>query len=162
MYEPCGMPLTKYAKFPFNPVNWPFFYGWVVIVVGTLGILMSIPGQTIGVSTFTDSLIDVLSINRDQISLAYMVGTVLSSFLLTGAGKLYDTHGVRLVAGIGSFALGLSLIVLSQIDVIISAIGIVGDVCAYSYGHDCRFLFYSIFRSRCAHIGFKDDDDAVV
>lgn len=127
MYEPCGMPQTKYAKFPFNPANWPFFYGWVVIVVGTLGILMSIPGQTIGVSTFTDSLIDVLSINRDQISLAYMIGTVLSSFLLTGAGKLYDTHGVRLVAGIGSFALGLSLIVLSQIDVIISAIGIVGD-----------------------------------
>ena len=81
------MNAIEYSKKPFDPSRWPFFYGWVIILMGTLGILMSIPGQTIGVSTFTDSLIEMLSINRDQISLAYMIGTVLSSFLLTKAGK---------------------------------------------------------------------------
>lgn len=96
--------------------------------MGTLGILMSIPGQTIGVSTFTDSLINVLSISRDQISLAYMIGTVLSSLLLTRAGQLYDTHGVRVVAGIGSFALGISLILLSQVDKITHLLNITDEI----------------------------------
>lgn len=121
------MNAKKYSKKPFDPSRWPFFYGWIIIVMGTLGILMSIPGQTIGVSTFTDSLIEVLSITRNQISLAYMIGTVCSSLLLTKAGKLYDTHGVRIVAGIGSFALGLSLIFLSQIDKIINWMNLAGQ-----------------------------------
>ncbi|MFY0652747.1 MAG: MFS transporter [Cyclobacteriaceae bacterium] len=118
---------SKFARIPFDPSKWPFFYGWIVIGLGTLGILVSIPGQTIGVSTFTDSLIDVLSINRDQISLAYMVGTVLSSFFLTKAGKFYDKYGVRAVAGIGSFGLGLSLIILSQVNKMIDWLGIAGQ-----------------------------------
>lgn len=122
------MSISKYARVPFDPSKWPFFYGWVIILLGTLGILVSIPGQTIGVSTFTDSLIEVLSINRDQISLAYMIGTVLSSFLLTKAGKLYDTHGVRAVAGLGSVSLGVSLIMLSQVDKLIGWMGISGQV----------------------------------
>lgn len=115
---------SKYAKFPFDPAKWPFFYGWMIIGFGTLGILMSIPGQTIGISAFTESLINVLGITRDQISLSYMIGTLMSAVLLTRAGKLYDTHGVRLVAGIGSFALGISLILLSQVDKIIEFIGV--------------------------------------
>ena len=110
------MPSLKYAKIPFDPSKWPFYYGWFIIALGTLGIIMSIPGQTIGVSTFTDSLIEVLNISRDKISLAYMVGTILSSFLLTKAGRLYDSHGARLVGGIGSVGLGISLIILSQVD----------------------------------------------
>lgn len=122
------MNASKYSRLPFDPSKWPFFYGWMIILMGTLGILMSIPGQTIGVSTFTDSLIDVLAISRDQVSLAYMIGTILSSLLLTKAGKLYDTHGVRVVAGVGSFALGLSLLLLSQLDKIITFLNIPGEV----------------------------------
>ena len=122
------MSTGKNARIPFDPSKWPFFYGWFIILLGTLGILMSIPGQTIGVSTFTDSLIEVLAINRDQISLAYMLGTILSSFLLTKAGRLYDSYGARIVGGIGSVGLGLSLIVLSQVDKIIISLGAFGKV----------------------------------
>ena len=122
------MNAIKYSKKPFDPSKWPFFYGWIIILMGTLGILMSIPGQTIGVSTFTDSLIKVLSLSRNQISLAYMIGTILSSLLLTKAGELYDSHGVRFVAGIGSFALGLSLIFLSQVDKIIDWLNLSGQI----------------------------------
>jgi len=122
------MNAIKYSKKPFDPSKWPFFYGWIIILMGTLGILMSIPGQTIGVSTFTDSLIKVLSLSRNQISLAYMIGTILSSLLLTKAGELYDSHGVRVVAGIGSFALGLSLIFLSQVDKIIDWLNLSGQI----------------------------------
>ena len=79
------MKQSKFAGIPFSASKSPFYYGWVIIVVGTLGLLMTIPGQTIGLSTFTDSLIDALSISRDQLSLAYMCGTIASSLLLIKA-----------------------------------------------------------------------------
>ena len=41
---------------PVAPKNCPFFYGWVMVAMSTIGIIASIPGQTIGVSVFTDSL----------------------------------------------------------------------------------------------------------
>jgi hypothetical protein len=43
--------------FPFAPGQVRVFYGWVILVVTTIGILMSIPGQTAGVSVFTDHLL---------------------------------------------------------------------------------------------------------
>ena len=47
----------RLANFPFDPARLPFFYGTVVLVCGTLGVLVSAPGQTVGVSVFTDFLI---------------------------------------------------------------------------------------------------------
>ena len=102
--------------FPFNPGRFPFFYGWVIILVGALGVLMSAPGQTIGVATFTDSLLEALSINRDQLSLAYLCGTVLSSLFMTRAGKIYDRYGARPVALAASLMLAFGLLYLSVID----------------------------------------------
>lgn len=57
------MKQSTFARIPFSAARAPFFYGWIIILMGTLGVLMSTPGQTIGLSTFTDSLIEVLSIN---------------------------------------------------------------------------------------------------
>jgi len=108
----------SFPYFPFAPNKFPFFYGWIIILMGTIGVLMSTPGQTIGLSTFTDSLIEALGINRDQLSLAYMIGTISSSLMLTRAGKLYDRYGVRPVAILAAIGLALGLLYLSQIDVV--------------------------------------------
>ncbi|MEM9889024.1 MAG: MFS transporter [Bacteroidota bacterium] len=113
------MKQSSFARIPFSAKQLPFFYGWVIIFVGTLGVLMSAPGQTIGLSTFTDSLIEVLSISRDRLSLAYMIGTILSSLLLTRAGKIYDRYGVRPLAVAASVGLAIGLLYLSQIDVLV-------------------------------------------
>ena len=43
--------------FPFRPTAFPFYYGWIVLAVSTIGLVMSAPGQTIGVSVFTENLI---------------------------------------------------------------------------------------------------------
>lgn len=111
-----GNARTRTANFPFSPARFPFFYGWVIAVVGTLGIFASVPGQTMGVSVFTDHLLVVLSIERIGLTEAYMVGTILSSFLLPLAGKFYDRWGARTMVVLASLALGLTLIYLSYCD----------------------------------------------
>jgi len=106
----------KLNRFPFDPGKIPFFYGWVILVVATVGLLVSAPGQTTGVSTFTDYLIDNLKISRDQISTAYMLGTIASSFFLIWAGKVYDKFGARWVGMATSLLLAFVLVLLSQSD----------------------------------------------
>jgi len=101
----------------------PFFYGWIVLFVGTIGLLMSAPGQTIGVSAFTDSLLDALQFSRDQLSLAYMGGTMLSAVMLTKAGQFFDRFGAIRTALIAAIGLSVALLYLSQIDKISSAFG---------------------------------------
>ena len=101
---------------PFQVSKFPFFYGWVILAAGTIGILMSIPGQTMGVSVFTESLLSDLQINRNNLSLAYLVGTLGSGLIITRAGKLYDKHGARVMAFIAGVMLGLMLVYLTRID----------------------------------------------
>ena len=105
----------RFKQIPFSPNKWPFFYGWIIIFAGIIGIVMSIPGQTIGVSVFTDHLLGALDIGRVNLSTAYMVGTILSGLLIPYAGRMYDKYGVRPVAMIAGFLLGLTLIYLSSV-----------------------------------------------
>lgn len=104
---------------PFDPRKIPFFYGWIILFASVFGVLISAPGQTMGVSTFTDHLIDAIGINRNQISTAYMIGTITSSFVLTWAGKKYDKYGARWTAMAASLLLAFVLVLLSQSDRII-------------------------------------------
>ena len=99
-----------------SPQYWPFFYGWIILFVGSLGLLMSAPGQTIGVSAFTDPLLEALALSRDQLSIAYMCGTMLSAVMLTRAGIFFDRFGAIRTALIASIGLGLALLFLSQSD----------------------------------------------
>ena len=69
-------------SFPFAPARLPFFYGWVIVAVATLGIVMSVPGQTMGVSVFTDHLIRVTGLSRLELANTYLLGTLASSFFL--------------------------------------------------------------------------------
>ncbi len=101
---------------PFSVSKIPFFYGWVILAAGTIGILMSIPGQTMGVSVFTESLLADLEINRNHLSLAYLVGTMGSGLLITRAGKLYDRYGARVMAFIAGVMLGVMLLYLTRVD----------------------------------------------
>ena len=112
----------KLNNFPFNPAKVPFFYGWVILVVATIGVLVSAPGQTMGVSTFTDYLLGNIGISRDQISTAYMFGTIASSFILTYAGKLYDKYGARWISMVTSLVMAAVLVLLSQSDRIIKTL----------------------------------------
>ena len=118
--EICEMTLKeRWNNIPFSPQKIPFFYGWIILFASTVGVLASAPGQTMGVSTFTDYLIEYIKINRNQISTAYMIGTIGSSLLLTWAGRQYDKYGARWTVVVASLLLAVVLLLLSQTDRII-------------------------------------------
>lgn len=108
--------MKRHCNKPFPPSKFPLFYGWVILAAGTIGILMSIPGQTMGVSVFTESLLSDLEINRNHLSLAYLVGTLGSGLMITRAGKLYDQYGARVMAFIAGVMLGVMLVFLTRVD----------------------------------------------
>ncbi len=115
-------------KIPFDPAKWPFFYGWFMILAAGLGILSSIPGQTFGVSAFTEPLIESLPIDRTGISLAYMLGTAGSALLLTWGGKAYDAWGARITGFAAASLMGLVLLSLSRLEWLIESLtGALGE-----------------------------------
>ncbi len=105
-----------------NPKRSPFFYGYIILIVGAIGGIMSAPGQTVGVSVFTDHLIDALGQSRVSLSWTYMIGTTTSAFLLTFGGKMYDKHGARVIAPIAGLGLGAFLVFLTVVDKIADGI----------------------------------------
>lgn len=124
------------AHIPFSPAKCPVFYGWPIAAAGALGVLMSVPGQTMGVSVFTDSLLTALDLTRNQLSTAYMCGTVGSACLMPYAGRVYDRLGSRVMAVLASLCLALALVVLSRSDAlaghVASLFGLVAPTAAYA------------------------------
>jgi MFS family permease len=119
-----GMTISRWANFPFSPAKNPFFYGWIIVASATVGVIASIPGQTIGVGVFTESLIKSLKISRTQLSTAYMFGTIASSMFLPFAGKLIDKLGTRIMGIASAVLLGLSLLLISQCDKIVQILNL--------------------------------------
>ncbi|MCG8589544.1 MAG: MFS transporter [Proteobacteria bacterium] len=92
------------------------FYGWVIAAAGTFGILSSIPGQTIGVSVFTDPLLEATGLGRLELSHAYLVGTVLSGLALPLGGRWLDRVGSRKLVVVASAGLGATLVFMTAVD----------------------------------------------
>lgn len=96
-----------------NPAKSPIFYGYVIMVIGTIGVFCSVPGQTIGVSVFTDPVKDALGLSRNQFSNAYMIGTILSSMVIGRAGVWFDRYGARYVAFFAILTLAITVVLCS-------------------------------------------------
>ena len=77
------------------PVKVPFYYGWVVVLVCILTLLLSIPGQPDGIGVFRDGLISEYNISDIQFSILFGISTVLGAFLFPFSGRLIDRVGVR-------------------------------------------------------------------
>lgn len=66
-----------------------------VVVVGAIGLTMSAPGQTLGISVFTDAFSEDLGLGRLSVAGAYMIGTLIAAASIGRIGRLIDLHGVR-------------------------------------------------------------------
>ena len=108
------------VSWPFHPRRTPFFYGWVIWVFSAFGLLLSVPGQTMGMAVFTDYFIEVFSLSRTELSLAYLFGTLGSALFLTRAGRWFDVYGARMMVPLSAFFLGLMVGYFSFADKFIS------------------------------------------
>jgi MFS family permease len=93
----------------------PFFYGWVVLAAGTLGIIMTSPGQTYAVSIFTEHFITDLGLSRSLVSTLYSAGTLIGSLALPLVGRQIDRRGSRLMVVIIAALFGLACIFMGLV-----------------------------------------------
>lgn len=91
MTPPNEAPLRRSRLIDRSPV----FYGWIVLAVATLGMMMTIPGQTVGVSIFLDGIIADLGLSRSEVSTLYLIGTLTGSLVLPFVGRFVDRRGPR-------------------------------------------------------------------
>jgi MFS family permease len=84
-----------------------------MVAACTVGIISSIPGQTMGVGVFTEDLLEALSVSRLRLTIAYMVATGTSGFMLPLAGSLLDKLGSRIMIAVSAGGLGISLVAFS-------------------------------------------------
>jgi MFS transporter, OFA family, oxalate/formate antiporter len=108
---------------PFDVRRLPFYYGWVILVVGTLGMMAAVPGSPPGLSVFIDPMLADLRLSRDTFSLAYTLGTILAGLAAPFAGWAIDRYGVRGVAFFTYLGLGGVLIFTAFIPVIHAGMG---------------------------------------
>lgn len=128
------------ADFPLRPERFPFFYGWVIAVVSILGMCASIPGQTIGVSVFTPRLAEALNLSTMQLSVTYMLGTLLSAVYLSAGGRFFDRRGARQALVYSVFALGVVLFYLSFAEFFSALLGRVLRLSSWEWLPPCMVL----------------------
>jgi len=116
------------SDWPFPVARLPFFYGWVIAGVSTLGFLFSVPGQTMGMAVFADTFIAEFDLTRTELSVAYLLGTVASALSLPRAGRWYDIYGARVMLVAAPLLLGITLVFISIIDALARQIADVVDV----------------------------------
>jgi len=70
---------------------------WWVLMVAAGGILtaMTFPGQTAGLSPFTDPLLASLDIDRTAISVSYLIATLTGALTMPLLGRLMDRYGTK-------------------------------------------------------------------
>lgn len=93
----------------------PIFYGWIIMLIGTLGMIMSSPGQTYVVSIFIEPFIADLGTSRSLVSTLYTLGTLVGSFVLPIVGYQIDRHGARLIVTLVIALFGVACVYMGYV-----------------------------------------------
>jgi MFS family permease len=80
--------------------------GWFVLAAAAVGVFMTTPGQTVGVSSFVDFLATDTGLTRERVLVLYSVGTLLGILPAPLMGRLVDRHGPRRMVLFVALALG--------------------------------------------------------
>jgi MFS family permease len=87
--------------------------------------LASFPGQTAGVSVFTDHLTEATGLDRLGLATAYLLGTTGSGLVLPLAGRWIDLVGSRVVAFGASIGLAVTITAFSFVGEMSAVTGLV-------------------------------------
>jgi MFS family permease len=91
------------------------FIGWRIAVLASITGAMTGPGQTIGVSVFVDPMIADLNLTRSQVSMAYLIGTLVGAAALLPVGRWIDRVGSRRGMTWIGLAFGIGLVAMSGV-----------------------------------------------
>lgn len=103
------------------PAKVPFYYGWVVVVVCILTLLLSISGQPDGIGVFKDSLISEYNISDMQFSVLFGVSTVIGAFLFPFSGRLIDRVGVRKLVPFAVLLMSVTIVSITVLPAVLSS-----------------------------------------
>lgn len=93
----------------------PVPYGWVVLAAAALGMIMTTPGQTVGVAVFLDRILADLGVSRATASGLYTLGTLAGSLALPFVGRFIDRRGPRLAVVLIAAAFALACVFMGQV-----------------------------------------------
>lgn len=85
------------------------------VVAAALITAASAPGQTAGLSPFTDPLIEQLGVSRTEISVSYLIGTLVGAAALPFIGRALDRWGARAVITVAVLVLSATLYAMSLV-----------------------------------------------
>ena len=66
-----------------------------MVAAGGILTAMTFPGQTAGLSPFTDPLLAQLDIDRTAISLSYLIATLTGALTMPVLGRVMDKYGTK-------------------------------------------------------------------
>lgn len=98
---------------PFDPRRLPIYYGWIILPIAVLATAVSMPGQTVGFTPFTEPLLATSGLSRTALTQCYCIGTILAGILLPHGGRMVDQFGCRRFISIAIVGIGLTMIYLS-------------------------------------------------
>ncbi|GAB3232377.1 MFS transporter [Glycomyces halotolerans] len=103
------------------------FSGPRMVVVATIALGLTAPGQTASISVFLDPMIAEIGVSRTLISTAYLVGTLTGAMALPWIGRAVDKYGARRAMAVIAALFSLALLGLSfATDIIGLGAGFVG------------------------------------
>src|SRR5690606_18937459 len=134
LYQPTGKPIRRRAPWSATAVTTTAprtaptrLAGPRMVVVATIALGLTAPGQTASISVFLTPMIDELEVSRTAVSTAYMVGTLTGALALPWIGRAVDRYGTRLTMTAIAACFSLALLGLSSAqDVIGLGAGFIG------------------------------------
>jgi len=94
----------------------PFYYGWLMVPVAMIALVVTGVGQTYGISVFNPSLLESLGISLSVFTGVYMVGTLFFFFSQPYIGSLMDRFGIRRVMTVVILLLGGACLFFSTVN----------------------------------------------
>ena len=73
------------------------YYGWIIVLIGALGIFFSGPGQTYSNSIFIDAYIEDFGWSRSLVSSVYSIATLVAGLIMIFVGRFIDRFGQRVM-----------------------------------------------------------------
>jgi sugar phosphate permease len=110
-------PLTGFHGQPPGTLiqRFPFYYGWINLIIASLAMLATLPGRSVGLGLITEPLIADLHLERLAFGQMNFWATLIGASFSVLVGPFVDRHGVRVLVTMVALALGAVVLGLSQV-----------------------------------------------